>query len=179
MKSSRLLATVGAAAVLAFVHPLPAMAGPSEEESNVSVTIEGGALEITVAGAPRSLGTARGTTGGATISGELGQVKVTDLRNAPAGSGWVASVVSTDFTPEDGPSIPASKVSYTAGKIEKDGTATYTAGDPDNLRRTRPAVTATEVSGNNTARWTPTIHVKIPAGQAAGVYAGTITHSVL
>jgi hypothetical protein len=40
-------------------------------------------------------------------------------------------------------------------------------------------VTASEISGNNVASWTPTITVKIPAGVLAGTYTGTITHSVL
>ena len=49
-----------------------------------------------------------------TISGPLGQVQVTDARSAAAGSGWIASVISTAFTPPAGPAIPASNVSYSA-----------------------------------------------------------------
>ena len=38
-----------------------------------------------------------------TISGPLGQVQVNDARSAAAGSGWVASVISTAFwTPPPG-----------------------------------------------------------------------------
>ena len=58
---------------------------------------------------------------------------MTDARSAAAGSGWVASVISTAFTPPAGPAIAASAVSYTAGTITKVGTATYTANDPGNL----------------------------------------------
>jgi hypothetical protein len=39
-------------------------------------------------------------------------------------------------------------------------------------------VTATAISGNNAATWNPTIHVNFGANMAAGVYLGTITHSV-
>ena len=59
------------------------------------------------------------------------------------------------------------------------GTATYRANDPENLTGASAAVTATDISGNNPATWTPTIHVSVPGGLAAGVYSATITHSVL
>jgi hypothetical protein len=39
-------------------------------------------------------------------------------------------------------------------------------------------VPATEITGDNTATWNPTIHVAVGANMAAGVYLGTITHSV-
>ena len=41
------------------------------------------------------------------------------------------------------------------------------------------AVTATGITGDNSATWSPTINVAIPGGIAAGVYSATITHSVL
>jgi hypothetical protein len=40
-------------------------------------------------------------------------------------------------------------------------------------------VTATGITGNNSATWNPTITVTVPGGMATGVYAATITHSVL
>ena len=39
-------------------------------------------------------------------------------------------------------------------------------------------VTASEISGNNVASWTPTITITIPAEITAGTYRGTISHSV-
>ncbi len=39
-------------------------------------------------------------------------------------------------------------------------------------------VTATGITGNNSATWIPTIHVTVPGGTVAGVYTGAITHSV-
>jgi hypothetical protein len=103
---------------------------------------------------------------------------VNDARSAAAGSNWVASVISTAFTPPAGPAIAASAVSYTAGTIVKAGTATYTANDPANLTGQSPAVTATGITGDNSATWNPTIHVAVPGGMASGVYSATITHSV-
>ena len=66
----------------------------------------------------------------------------------------MASVISTPFTPPAGPAIPASSVRYTAGTITKVGTATYTASDPTNLTGSVPAVTATGITGDNSATWT-------------------------
>jgi hypothetical protein len=90
----------------------------------------------------------------------------------------VASAVSTKFASASGPAIPARAVSYAAGPIRKVGTATYTANPTANLGHLVPVVTASEITGNNTATWSPTIRVNLPSGMAAGVYTGTITHSV-
>ena len=68
----------------------------------------GGALNVA------DLGTQANSVSAGTISGPLGQVQVTDARSAAAGSGWIASVISTAFTPPAGPAIPASNVSYSA-----------------------------------------------------------------
>ena len=116
---------------------------------------------------------------GGTISGTLGQVQVNDARSAAAGSGWVASVISTAFTPSAGPTIAASFVSYTAGTITKVGTATYTANNPGNLTCVSAAVTATGITGDNSATWTPTINVAVPGGTVATTYSAIITHSVV
>lgn len=166
-----------AATLLALVHPLPAGADPGGD-STVTITVEGGALELTVARAPTNLGSVEATGDGTTVRGALGKVSVTDKRNAAPGSTWVASVVATDFRAKEGSPIPAGRVSYTAGTIKGTGVATLRANDPKNLKHAQAAVTATDVAGNNTATWTPTVHVHIPPGLAPGVYTGTITHSV-
>jgi hypothetical protein len=70
-------------------------------------------------------------------------------------------------------------VSYSAGTITKVGTATYTANDPSNLTGVSPVVTATGITGDNSATWNPTVTVTVPGGMAAAVYSATITHSVL
>jgi hypothetical protein len=147
--------------------------------STATVTVQGGFLSITVPTDAGNLGTRSNTVGGGTISGPLGQVQVSDARSAAAGSGWVASVIASAFTPPAGPAIPASAVGYTAGTITKVGTATYTANDPGNLTGVSPAVTATGITGDNSATWNPTINVVVSGGMAAGVYSATITHSVV
>jgi hypothetical protein len=147
--------------------------------TGATVTVQGGFLSITVPTDAGNLGTQTNAVGRMTISGPLGQVQVDDARSAAAGSGWVASVISTAFTPPAGPTIAASAVSYTVGTITKVGTATYTANDPGNLTGIVPAVTATGITGDNSATWNPTIHVAVSGGKAAAVYSATITHSVV
>lgn len=144
-----------------------------------TVTVTGGALSITVPIDAGSLGSRVNTVGGGTISGSLGQVQVNDARSAAAGSGWVVTVISTAFTPPSGPTIAASAVGYTAGAIAKTGTATFTANDPGNLTGAVAAVTATGITGDNSATWNPTINVAVPGGTIANVYSATITHSVV
>jgi hypothetical protein len=147
--------------------------------TTATLTIQGGTLGISVPAAAGNLGTLVNTVAGGTVAGPLGVVKVSDARSAAAGSGWVASVISSAFTPPSGPALAASAVSYSAGTITKVGTATYTPNDPGNLTGVSAAVTATGITGDNSATWNPTITVAVPGGTIAGVYAATITHSVL
>jgi hypothetical protein len=169
-----LLATVAGALLVLAASPAAA-----DEPTTATITVTGGALTITVPADAGSLGSRANSVGGGTITGALGEVQVNDARSAVAGSGWVVSVISTAFTPPSGPAIAASAVSYSAGSITKVGTATYTANDPGDLTGVAPAVTATGITGDNSATWTPTITVAVPGGMAANVYSATITHSVL
>jgi hypothetical protein len=176
IKRMRGLLVAAATGMLTLGCAVPASA---QGTTSATVTLIGGALSITVPADAGNLGTEENTVLGGTISGPLGQVQVSDARSAAAGSGWVASVISTAFTPPAGPTIGAAAVGYTAGTITKVGTATFTANDPSGLSGTVPAVTATGITGDNSATWNPTINVTVAGGKAAGVYAGTITHSVV
>jgi hypothetical protein len=164
--------------VLALGVAGPAFAAPTGV-SSATVTVEGGVLSITVPAAAGNLGTVANTVQGTAITGSLGQVQVDDARSPAAGSSWVASAISTAFTPPAGPAIPASAVGYTAGGVVKVGTATHTAHDPGGLTGVAPVLTASGITGDNSATWTPTITVNVPGGFAAGVYSATITHSVV
>jgi len=162
---------------MTLASAVPALAAPGD--TPMSLTLTGGSLSITVPTAAANLGTHVNTVAGGTISGPLGEVQVLDARSPAAGSGWVASAISTAFTPASGPTIAASLVGYTAGPIVKVGTATYTANDPLALDGLVPVVTATGITGDNSATWNPTINVGVAGGKAAGVYTATITHSVV
>ena len=165
----------GSVAVVATVTATAATTGTT----TATVTITGGALAITVPSDAGSLGSESNTVAGSTISGQLGEVQVSDARSAAAGSGWVATAISTAFTPPAGPTIGAANVGYDAGSITKVGTATYTANNPAGLAGASPVVTATGITGDNSATWNPTINVAVPGGTLAGTYLGTITHSVV
>ena len=173
----RSLLVTGAAGILTLGIALPATAADTGG-TTATITVTGGSLSITVPVDAGSLGTTADTVGGSSISGVLGQVQVLDARSAVAGSGWVATVISSAFTPPAGTTIAASAVGYSAGTITKVGTATYTANDPSDLTGVVSAVTATGITGNNSATWSPTITVTVPGGMAAAVYYATITHSV-
>jgi hypothetical protein len=177
--TARFLIVSGSVTALAFgalgiTGPASALPG----DTSATVTVTGGSLSITVPTAAGSLGSAVNKVAGTTISGSLGEVQVNDARSAAAGSGWVASVISTAFTPTTGATIAASLVGYTAGPITKVGTATFSANDPVALTGVTAAVTATGITGDNSATWNPTITVTVPGGTLAGTYSGTITHSV-
>jgi hypothetical protein len=174
MRTSRLFvaAVVG---MLSLSIAIPALA----DTTTASVTVTGGTLTISAPPDAGSLGSIANSVSGGTLSGTLGEVQVNDARSAAAGSGWVASVISTAFTPSSGPTIAASFVGYTAGTITKVGTATYTANDPADLTGVSAAVTATGITGDNSATWTPTINVAVPGGTIATTYNATITHSVV
>jgi hypothetical protein len=157
------------------------LAQPASADTGITaatITIQGGALSISVPTDAGNLGTRPNSVSGGTISGPLGQVQVNDARSAAAGSGWVATVIASAFTPTAGPAIAASAVSYTNGTITKVGTATYTANDPGALTGVTPALTATGITGDNSATWNPTITVLVPGGMAAGIYSAIVTHSV-
>jgi hypothetical protein len=146
--------------------------------TTTTFTLTGGALSITVPSVPVSLGSSPEAVAAQVVSGSLGQVQVNDARNPAAGSGWVATVISAAFTPVTGTAIAASAVSYSAGAITKVGTATYTANNPGDLTGVSPVVTATGITGDNSATWNPTISIAVPGGAVAGVYSALITHSV-
>ncbi|HLL64670.1 MAG TPA: hypothetical protein VK453_02870 [Micromonosporaceae bacterium] len=174
MRSSRLLIAATATGALVLGSAAPATADPT----TANVTITGGVLGFTVPAAAGSLGTRPNTVAGGVISGQLGEIQVTDARSAAAGSAWVVSVISTAFTPSAGPTIPASAVGYVAGTIVKTGTATYVANNPAALTGVSAAVTASGITGDNSATWNPTINIAVPGGMAAGTYTGVITHSL-
>ena len=125
--NQRLLLVVTTATALTLAFAAPA----SADETTATVTVTGGTLEINAPTSAGSLGSRANTVLGVVISGPMGEVQVTDARSAAAGSGWVASAISTAFTPTAGPAIPASAIGYSAGAIAKVGTATFTAGDEE------------------------------------------------
>src|SRR5437879_13198340 len=100
MRAHKLLVAT-AAGIFTLGLALPASAGPGD--TTATVTITGGSLSITVPTTAGNLGTRANTVLQGTVSGALGSVQVNDARSAAAGSGWIATVIPTAFTPPAGP----------------------------------------------------------------------------
>ncbi|GLW22848.1 hypothetical protein DI270_018965 [Microbispora triticiradicis] len=155
---------------------LPALADTAD--TVVTFTITGGSLTIS---APASVNLGSVVSGATSISGQIGPVTVTDQRGTLNGT-WTATAISTDFTtggatPHE--TIPNINVTYSPGPATATtGTGTFTPGPGGIINVPRVAFTGTELQGNNSATWNPTLTINIPSGTVAGTYTGTVTHSV-
>ncbi|MFI6822026.1 hypothetical protein ACIBJE_13885 [Micromonospora sp. NPDC050187] len=177
---AKLLAAGLAGATLAIGLASPALA----EDTIVTLTVaaEDG-LAITV---PATANIGAGNPGD-TVSGQIGPVTVADQR-AALNASWNATVIATDFTTGGGTpaeTIPNINVLYwSGGATATTGNGTFTPGQPGpgdaqiiNVPRT--AFSLTGGNGDNSATWNPTLVVNIPGTAVAGVYTGTVTHTVL
>jgi hypothetical protein len=177
--SARLLA---AGAVAAVVLGLGVAARAAD--TSTSFTLTSGSLSINPPGSSNLGSVPAGTT---TIFAQLGTVTVNDNRGASNGS-WTASVSSTDFTTGSGTPpnqvVTKANVAYASGPAtNQTGTATTTPGQsnpasPVDLSVTRTAFSASAITGNESTSWNPTVYVSPSSSNVAGVYTGTITHSV-
>jgi hypothetical protein len=167
--------------IIALATASPAAAQPS---GNTSVTFTVGTSNLTIE-VPPSVNLGSGFAG-STISGQLGNVTVTDNRAALTAT-WTASVTSTAFTtgtgtPEE--TIAPNFVNYWSGPlVSSTGTGIFVPGQPtqaaqQSLEVPRVAFSKTTGSGNNSAVWSPTLNITIPVTAVGGLYQGTVTHSV-
>lgn len=181
---------IGIAGMMAGVAVAPpAQAGTCAASTTCSTTVtftvaaEGG-LQITV---PDTASLGSGNSGGQ-ISAQLGPVTVSDQRAALTAT-WVASVVAAAgaFTTGGGTAaetVPTTAVLYWSGPATATtGTGTFVPGQVNaaaaqSLDASRTAFSKTTGSGDNSATWNPTIVVNVPAQAVAGVYTGTVNHSV-
>ena len=152
-------------------------AGSGSPGCSVTVAVVAGPLSI-AAPATASLGSA---APGSILSAGLGTVQVTDDRGF--GAGWTATVSSSGFATGAGTpieTIPAADAQYIiAALATTTGSATFTPVPTTQLSASpQPVVSATNVAGNTTVTWDPTIDVSIPANAIGGLYTATITHSV-
>nr|MDT0662703.1 hypothetical protein [Micromonospora sp. DSM 115978] len=142
-----------------------------------------GSLSISVPPS-RALGS---TFVGATLSGQLGNVTVSDNRAGVNPNTWTVTVSSTAYT--TGAGLPAqtianSRMSYWSGpQIHGTGGGTRIPGQPtsaqaQSLGTARVAFRKISGAGNNTCQWRPTVIMSVPGTAVAGLYTGRITHSV-
>lgn len=177
---ARLAAGLTAAAALA----LPVVAAGGAEAQSVTFTLSGGSLSIAEPGAATLTAGALSGLAGTSFTGSLGATTVTDTRGGI--TGWSTTIAQTTPFTDGTTTIPAANVkAWVPGAIVPTGVATVTAGtyltqltglalsgSPQTL------VTAVAVVGNNSASFTPSIAVTVPADATAGTYTGVITQTV-
>ena len=167
-----------AAAVAAAIVPAGSALAAGTGSTTTTFTISTGTLSISVP-ATANMGTV--ASGSTHVSALLGDVQVTDLRAALAGS-WTTTVSSTNFVTGTGTgpeTVPNSDVTYDPGDVvASTGTGTFTPGTPGTLGSPITAFSATSEVGDTVVTWDPQITIQIPAGAVNGTYTGTITHSV-
>ena len=140
-------------------------------------TLTPGTLAISAPTSSVSIGSQGVSADPSSISGQLGDVTVTDQRGGA--TSWVTSVIVTAFTPTTGPAvtaIPASAVAYSAGTITQSGVTTTKPATTD-LTGVSPVVNGSS-TGLSIASWDPTLHITMPASALADTYTSTLTTSV-
>jgi hypothetical protein len=172
----KIIMILAGSAFLVGATALPAFAAGTGNTTAV-IELAGGTLDISVPPGPVAL--ASGAVTDTSVSGQLGEVVVTDTRAADPAA-WTASVSATPF--QNG-SHSLGAETYNTGVVTSTGIpiSQWTITSPLTLSTT-PQATVTlnpTSSGNNTASWDPTITVAIPANSIAGAYTAVITHSVI
>jgi hypothetical protein len=108
-------------------------------------------------------------------------VTVTDNRGDVSAS-WATTVSSTTFTTGAGTTnerVPINKIAYSAGAATSStGTGTFVPASLANGSLPGIGASWTTGTGANSAAWNPTVTVTLTSTQVAGLYTGTITHSV-
>jgi len=168
MRKAMLVLPVVLSAAGALVLAVPASAA----DSDVTVEVTAGELSISAPVGSVSLGTAAASPDAQSIGALLGDVTVTDGRGGVAD--WVVDVSASDLV---GPTLGGG-ISYTTPVAATTGTVEVVAANSADILVSSTVQTASAVSGANTAVWSPTITVTLPAGAQVGTYTSTVTHSV-
>jgi len=172
MRKALTLGTVALSALALAATAAPAQAATGT--TTVALTVLDGTLAIVTT--PAALGASSSIIGtGRQISAPLGLTTITDTR--AASTGWSLSASTTAFTVGSA-SIPASaaKFSLSEAPLNVLGANTYSSTTTPN---SSGALTTATASGINTATLLPVLTVDVPNSAATGVYAGTVTQSVV
>ena len=172
MKTLRSIGIVAVAGALLVLGPVGSAMAADTGDTTATFTLAGGSLDVTPAA---SAALTNGTPGAASVSGSLGVVAVSDTRGSTAG--WIMSAASSTFI---GAGSSSTGVSYNSGAATATtGTVTPTSGGVTSITAEAAVAAGTLASGNNTASYTPTLTVALPASALAGDYEGTVTTSIL
>jgi hypothetical protein len=173
MKLIHTLGSLAVAGTMLAVLPAGAAMADDTGDTTATFTLSGGSLDVTPS---LNAGLTNGTPGVASVSGSLGALGVSDSRGSIAG--WVVSAASSTFV--DGAGSVSTGVSYDSGDATAaTGNVTIASQGLTSITTGAPVATGTLASGNNTASFTPTLTVALPASALAGDYSGTVTTSVL
>jgi hypothetical protein len=74
------------------------------------------------------------------------------------------------LTPTSGPAIAATYIAYAAGTFPTTGTVATFNNDATTIIGATPVVTASAITGGNTAAWNPTLSITIGGTFIAGFY---------
>ncbi|MBB2743125.1 UNVERIFIED_ORG: hypothetical protein FHR35_002947 [Microbispora rosea subsp. rosea] len=170
------------ASLSASLSAVPGLAPAARADmGTVLVPLRADPLTITVPGSANLGSVAQGGT----ISASMGTVTVADSRSGIPP--WTATVSATNFTTGSGTptqTITTANVFYWSGPVTaSSGVGTRNPGQPTAASRVALTSPVTAFSGRKQATpmstsWQPTVVITIPSNAAAGVYTGTITHSV-
>ena len=166
---------LASSAALVGVTAVPAFAATTDDTAT-TVTVEAGVLSITVPATAALSTVLPGENSTATLDATV----VTDARAGIVN--WTATVILPALT---GDAVGSTETIITTGATYLAGTATLT-GSPTlagptlktDLSTAKTSQATTAVSGNNSASWTATLTVPIPAQVLADSYSGVMTQSV-
>jgi hypothetical protein len=173
MKLIHTLGSLAVAGIVIAVLPAGAAMAADTGDTVATFTLNGGSLDLTVEG---DAALSDGAAGAASVTGSLGALGISDNRGISLG--WVVSAASSTFV--DGAGSVSTGVSYDSGfATASTGMVTPTTEGLTSITEVAPVAAGTLASGNNTASFTPTLTVALPASALAGDYSGTVTTSVL
>ena len=142
----------------------------------MTFTVTVGALTMT---APDTANLGSGAPG-ATITGSLGTVVVTDGR-ALLGATWATTASATNWTTGVGTAaetIPATDVGLNPGAITTPPVTGLATGTPITLNGIPAPDVTLATDGDSTATWDPTVTVAVPVSATGGLYSSILTQSV-
>ena len=159
-----------------------AAAPASADTTTVTFALTAGAIAID-APATANLGAVGASTAATVVTGQLGSTVVTDTRGSLLGA-YQVTLSSGDFTTGSagvnetvlGATVTgmSGPVTHTNGTLTKVATETLVP-----VASGLPILGLSAYSGNDTATFNPTVSITVPATNAAGVYTGVITQTVV
>ncbi|MCW2759821.1 MAG: putative secreted protein [Marmoricola sp.] len=171
MKTLRTLATVAATGAILALVPVGTAMAANTGETAATFSLAGGTIDVTAA---PSAALSNASTGAGSVTGLLGTVAVSDTRGTTVG--WVVTAASTPFT--DGAGSDSTSVSYNSNTVASTGIVTAGSEGATLIDTAANVVVGTDVSGNNTASYAPSLTVALPASALVGDYTGTVTTSI-